>query len=169
MKHQSSNWVLFRLITFAKTWSFTTLSWVSRISLTVQSHSLMFNLRSIIFVHDLKSNSDMTWSISRNLMKTASQDDVCWIIEWHSNTLAKFSQNIRVFFYNYDSYWKRNAIQTRLSKLEVKLEQDSIFMIRKMNQTRALVFVTHCYDDFVVKQMRCNFFTVYLFFRRYSE
>ena len=63
---------------------------------------------SIIFVHGLGSNPDTTWGLK----------DKNWVNHFLPEDIPVEAQNdIRIFFYNYDSYWKRDAVQTRLWRL----------------------------------------------------
>jgi len=63
---------------------------------------------SIIFVHGLGSNPDTTWG----------PKDSNWISDFLPQDIpAAFHKEIRVYFYNYESYWKRDAVQTRLWRL----------------------------------------------------
>ncbi|KAL9026743.1 MAG: hypothetical protein Q9196_004638 [Gyalolechia fulgens] len=63
----------------------------------------------IIFVHGLGSNPDTTWR---------PKDGQCWVSEFLPQDIsASLHKDIRFFFYNYDSYWKRDAVQARLWSL----------------------------------------------------
>ena len=42
----------------------------------------------------------------------------------HEDIPAAFYKDTRIFFYNYDSYWKRDAVQTRLRSLGESLLSD---------------------------------------------
>jgi len=56
--------------------------------------------------------------------ETTSDEEeyVCWVKDFLPQDIPlALRQNIRVFFYNHDSYWKRDAIQTRLRNLGDKL------------------------------------------------
>jgi hypothetical protein len=59
-------------------------------------------------VHGLGSNPDTTWGPKeRNWINNFLPQDI-------PITLRK---DVRLFFFNYDSYWKRDAVQTRLWRL----------------------------------------------------
>ncbi|KAL1594246.1 Serine active site containing protein 1 [Nothophoma quercina] len=63
---------------------------------------------SVIFVHGLGSNPDTTWNLKgSNWVRDFLPDDIP----------AASREDVRIFFYNYDSYWKRDAIETRLWRL----------------------------------------------------
>jgi hypothetical protein len=64
---------------------------------------------SIIFIHGLGSNPDTTWG---------PRDGRCWVSDFLPEDIpAAFHKDVRIFFYNYDTYWKRDAVQTRLPRL----------------------------------------------------
>ncbi|OSS44355.1 hypothetical protein B5807_10962 [Epicoccum nigrum] len=99
----------------------------------------------IVFVHGLGSNPDTTWGPRDN--------------NWVSNFLpqdipAALHTEIRIFFYNYDSYWKRDAVKTRLWRLGRGLLDGMCSQIRctEEEQTRSLVFVGHSYGGLVIKR-----------------
>jgi hypothetical protein len=55
---------------------------------------------------------------------TASNKEeyICWVEDFLSQDIpSALRRNIRVFFFNHDSYWKRDAIPTRLRSLGEKL------------------------------------------------
>ncbi|KAI4193423.1 MAG: hypothetical protein LQ350_008321 [Teloschistes chrysophthalmus] len=63
----------------------------------------------IIFVHGLGSNPDTTWGL---------KDGQCWVSDFLPQDIpVSLHKDIRIFFYNYDSYWKRDAVQARLRSL----------------------------------------------------
>jgi hypothetical protein len=75
---------------------------------TCTGHALNYAL-SIIFVHGLGSNPDTTWG---------PRDGRCWVSDFLPEDIpAAFHRETRIFFYNYDSYWKRDAVQARLWSL----------------------------------------------------
>ncbi|KNG46426.1 alpha beta-hydrolase [Stemphylium lycopersici] len=60
---------------------------------------------AIVFVHGLGSNPDTTWGPKGSN----------WISDFLPHDIpAALHKEIRVYFYNYDSYWKRDAVRTRL-------------------------------------------------------
>jgi hypothetical protein len=80
---------------------------------------------SVIFVHGLGSNPDTTW---RKRVHDASprhpgggdksNGDTCWVTDFLVDEIPLASRcKTRIFFYNYDSFWERDAVQTRLWKL----------------------------------------------------
>lgn len=82
--------------------------------------------RSIIFVHGLGSNPDTTWRARRPVTTDDALDEalsdskryVTWISDFLPDDLPSTARrDVRMFFYNYDSYWKRDAVQTRLWNL----------------------------------------------------
>ena len=53
---------------------------------------------------------------------TDSKDHVCWVSDFLREDIpSELRQDIRVFFYNYDSYWAKDAVQTRLWDLSNSL------------------------------------------------
>lgn len=76
---------------------------------------------SIIFVHGLGSNPDTTWTVQTQPSKSTATDiqrNISWISEFLPQDLPpSIRENTRVFFYNHDSYWQRDAVQTRLWSL----------------------------------------------------
>ena len=42
---------------------------------------------------------------------------VNWITDFLPDDIPEIRQHGRIFLYNYDSYWKRDAVRTRLKKL----------------------------------------------------
>lgn len=59
-------------------------------------------------MHGLGSNPDTTWGTKGSN----------WVSDFLPHEIPpKFHKEIRIFFYNYDSYWKRDAVQTRLCTL----------------------------------------------------
>ncbi|KAL8909884.1 MAG: hypothetical protein Q9171_004797 [Xanthocarpia ochracea] len=89
----------------------------------------------IIFVHGLGSNPDTTWGL---------RDGQCWVSDFLPQDIpVSFRKDIRIFFYNYDSYWKRDAVQARLRRSGGQ---------KRLEQTRNLVFVGHSYGGLVIKQ-----------------
>lgn len=84
---------------------------------------------SIIFVHGLGSNPDTTWQARNDSIKPSKshpaveslpghQEYICWITDFIPEDIdAASRRKIRVFFYNHDSYWRRDAVQDRLWNL----------------------------------------------------
>jgi hypothetical protein len=81
-------------------------------------------------VHGLGSNPDTTWRARKATTQhdrvvqstTDSEDYVCWVSDFLREDIPSVvRQDIRVFFYNYDSYWQRDAVQTRLWDLSNSL------------------------------------------------
>ncbi|RYP91980.1 hypothetical protein DL770_001901 [Monosporascus sp. CRB-9-2] len=115
----------------------------------------------IIFVHGLGSNPDTTWG-ARKLQQTAMgpaqtiPDGVtrrCWVEDFLPEDIPESQrQHVRVFFYNYDTSWKRDAVQTRLQNIRNDL-LTRLLGIRttKEERRRKLVFVGHSYGGLVIK------------------
>ena len=75
---------------------------------------------SIIFVHGLGSNPDTTWQARKRSIELGSDRErgVCWVTDYLPEDLSAIvGQGVRLFFYNHDSFWKQDAVQTRLSDL----------------------------------------------------
>ncbi|KAK3937341.1 putative kinesin light chain [Diplogelasinospora grovesii] len=114
----------------------------------------------IIFVHGLGSNPDTTWRATRRAPTPDAREDVrpdgeryvTWVSDFLPEDLPR--DDVRLFFYNYDSYWKRDALHTRLFNLgDALLEQihDKI-CVAEAERGRALIFVAYSYGGLVVKQ-----------------
>ena len=79
-------------------------------------------------MHGLGSNPDTTWQTRNDMTKPSrgnpavessnTSEDICWVAKFLSEDIdSVICKKLRVFFYNHDSYWKRDAIETRLSNL----------------------------------------------------
>lgn len=117
----------------------------------------------VIFVHGLGSNPDATWSAKRTTPPgQEGQDDAAHVspaINWVTELLPEdipdnLKDIVRLYFYNYDSYWQRDAVNNRLSMLGDALLEDINDTIRSMprEKARKLVFVAHSYGGIVVKK-----------------
>lgn len=103
----------------------------------------MADTNSIIFVHGLGSNPDTTWrarkptNFSGPTEETPSTRDqhVNWISDFLPDDLPpEVREGIRIFFYNYDSYWKRDAVFTRLQGVGNNLLQHIDTQIRRSKE-----------------------------------
>lgn len=76
-------------------------------------------------MHGLGSNPDTTWRARKTATEPETTDDkeyVCWVTDFLSQDIPSVvRQDIRVFFYNHDSFWQRDAVQTRLQNLGLDL------------------------------------------------
>jgi hypothetical protein len=92
-------------------------------------------ISSVIFVHGLGSNPDTTWQGKKTLENgniirgTQDSKKVNAPIDWITHLAPydlepKFLKGARMFYYNYDSYWFRDAIEVRLEDLATKLLVD---------------------------------------------
>ncbi|KJZ69751.1 hypothetical protein HIM_10862 [Hirsutella minnesotensis 3608] len=116
----------------------------------------------IVFVHGLGSNPDTTWLARRpattpvplNTTLSDSEQYVNWVSDFLPNDLPPaIRRNARLFFYNYDSYWKRDAVYTRLPNLGSDLlERIGQVRLSDEERRRDLIFVGHSYGGLVVKQ-----------------
>ncbi|KXX72981.1 Protein SERAC1, partial [Madurella mycetomatis] len=129
----------------------------------------------IIFIHGLGSNPDTTWRATKNAMKNATKNTtkhvtaadipeeaatdserfVNWVSDFlPADILAATSRDVRIFFYNYDSYWKRDAVQTRLTNLGNELLEHINGGIRmsETERSRSLIFVAYSFGGLVVKR-----------------
>ncbi|KAL8905548.1 MAG: hypothetical protein Q9207_002574 [Kuettlingeria erythrocarpa] len=96
----------------------------------------------IIFVHGLGSKPDTTWGL---------RDGQCWVSDFLPQDIPlSFHKDIRIFFYNYDSYWKRDAVPARLRSLGKSLLDRMTSEIRGTKEV--VVFVGHSYGGLVIKQ-----------------
>ena len=89
-----------------------------------------------MLIHGLGSNPDTTWlaeapedsitsdasDLSDNAPTSRAKRYVNWVTEFLVHDLYCADQfTPRVFFFNYDSYWKRDALETRLCSMADKL------------------------------------------------
>lgn len=81
---------------------------LSKCTVLATKKDLLKETSSIIFVHGLGSNPDTTWG----------PKGTSWVSDFLPQDIpAVFHKDVRIFFYNYDSYWKRDAVQARLWSL----------------------------------------------------
>lgn len=85
---------------------------------------------SLIFVHGLGSNPDTTWRARKSTNTSyrteealpSGEEYVNWVSDFLPSDLpADVRTDTRIFFYNYDSYWKRDAVYTRLQTVGTHL------------------------------------------------
>lgn len=68
-----------------------------------------------------------------------SERYVTWISDFLPDDLPQTARkDIRMFFYNYDSYWKRDAVQTRLWNLGNSLLEHISGKIRPSERVRIM-------------------------------
>ncbi|KAK3984258.1 hypothetical protein QBC44DRAFT_301710 [Cladorrhinum sp. PSN332] len=121
----------------------------------------------IVFVHGLGSNPDSTWRATKHAARQATTADmpkeaatdnerfVNWVSDFlPSDLLPAVDRDVRLFFYNYDSYWKRDAVHTRLTNLGNELLEHINGGIRmsETERSRSLIFVAHSFGGLVVKR-----------------
>ncbi|KAK3898990.1 hypothetical protein C8A05DRAFT_37396, partial [Staphylotrichum tortipilum] len=117
----------------------------------------------IVFVHGLGSNPDTTWHAVRRAEATHTSEEaaldnerfVNWVRDFLPDDLpTAIRKDVRMFFYNYDSYWKRDAVHTRLAHHGNELLEhiDGEIRVSEAERSRNLVFVAHSYGGLVVKQ-----------------
>ncbi|KAK3324839.1 P-loop containing nucleoside triphosphate hydrolase protein [Apodospora peruviana] len=117
----------------------------------------------IIFVHGLGSNPDTTWRATKLVATVDTREeaatDNAQFVNWVSDflpidILEATNTDVRIFFYNYDSYWKRDAVYTRLANLGNELLEHINEGIRmsEMERSRNLIFVAHSFGGLVVKR-----------------
>jgi hypothetical protein len=96
-------------------------------------------------VHGLGSNPDTTWRARRvdplqdEASRPQSTDDqyVNWVSEFLPSDLPPtVRKDTRIFFYNYDSYWKRDALHTGLSELGGNLLEQVRTKFRQAEEVR---------------------------------
>lgn len=70
-------------------------------------------------MHGLGSNPDTTWGvISTSHQPSDTVTDGNWVDQFLPKDIPKqLQQHVRIFFYNHDTYWKRDAVQTRLMNM----------------------------------------------------
>ncbi|KAH7130102.1 hypothetical protein B0J11DRAFT_244108 [Dendryphion nanum] len=99
----------------------------------------------IVFVHGLGSNPDTTWG----------PKDSNWVNEFLPQDIpAAVRKDVQIFFYHYDSYWKRDAVQANLESFGQGLLEHIASAIRRTEdeRTRNLLFVGYSYGGLVIKQ-----------------
>ncbi|KAK3361036.1 hypothetical protein B0T24DRAFT_671680 [Lasiosphaeria ovina] len=117
----------------------------------------------IVFVHGLGSNPDTTWRAAKhataaNTPEAAATDGerfVNWVSDFlPGDILPASSTDVRIFFYNYDSYWKRDAVHTRLTNLGNELLEhiNGGIRVSETEQSRNLIFVAYSFGGLVVKR-----------------
>lgn len=78
-------------------------------------------MNSVVFVHGLGSNPDTTWRAEKIQEQShcgSSKEYVCWITDFLPNDISSpMCEEVRLFLYNYDSFWQRDAVKTRLFEL----------------------------------------------------
>ena len=104
-------------------------------------------------MHGLGSNPDTTWRAKRvdplqgKAARARSTDDqyVNWVSEFLPSNLPPTIRKVtRIFFYNYDSYWKRDALHTGLSELGGTLFEQVKTKLRQTEQVRRVGGLVPC-------------------------
>ncbi|OAP62754.1 hypothetical protein AYL99_01981 [Fonsecaea erecta] len=115
----------------------------------------------LIFVHGLGSNPDTTWRAAIPTKESQSDSRVAWDYVWWVRDLLPedippaVRENVRVFHYNHDSSYLRDAPQILLTGLGETLVHDLDALLgetRQKRENRKLVFVAYSYGGLVVKQ-----------------
>ncbi|TKX20812.1 tetratricopeptide repeat-containing protein 12 [Elsinoe australis] len=102
-----------------------------------------------VFVHGLGSNPDTTWTAK------STNGTIRWIEDylWEDLSLS-VKQSIRIFYYNHDTYWKRDSASARLSSVA----EDLLFEVKQhlhrhpAHRDRNLIFIGHSYGGLIIKQ-----------------
>ena len=72
-------------------------------------------LDSVIFIHGLGSNPDSSWRARSDTNASAYTQ---WIADFLPDDLPEYLKaGTRFYLYNYNSYWKRDAVATRLARM----------------------------------------------------
>jgi hypothetical protein len=96
-------------------------------------------------VHGLGSNPDTTWRARRvnpqqdkaARPRTTEDQYVNWVSEFLPCDLPPtVRKDTRIFFYNYDSYWKRDALHTGLLELGGNLLEQVKTKLRQTEEVR---------------------------------
>ncbi|KAK2037978.1 hypothetical protein LZ31DRAFT_600019 [Colletotrichum somersetense] len=112
----------------------------------------------IVFVHGLGSNPDTTWrsqaSPGHDEPIPESERFVNWVSDFLPDDLQTAQRNIRMVFYNYHTYWKRDALDLRLETLgkDFLAELYSKIYASEIERRRHLIFVAHSHGGLVVKK-----------------
>lgn len=86
----------------------------------------------MIFVHGLGSNPDTTWTAREN----PSAEPVNWVTDLLPQELdIELRRTTRVFFFNYDSNWRRDALRFRLKHISDGL----LSSLRELGERNAAV------------------------------
>lgn len=76
---------------------------------------------SLLFVHGLGANPDTTWCAGAvtGASPELSTKSCCWITDLLPDDLKAegLNKHVRLFTFNYDSFWMREANSTRLAEL----------------------------------------------------
>ncbi|PIG81916.1 eukaryotic translation initiation factor 3 subunit [Aspergillus arachidicola] len=109
----------------------------------------------IVFVHGLGSNPDTTWRARTSTQTTGTSTEYrTWVSDFLPDDLSlPDRQDVRIFFFNFDSFWKRDAVQTRLANIGNDLLEHITNTMRRSEaeQQRDLIFVGYSYGGLVVK------------------
>ncbi|OTB05501.1 hypothetical protein M426DRAFT_21816 [Hypoxylon sp. CI-4A] len=117
----------------------------------------------IIFVHGLGSNPDTMWQrLVKNTLNhpTSTHPEDKVYINWINDFLCEdlpegLRGDIRIFLYNYDSYWQRDAVEERSSRLGQDLFEEVISLVVKSPE-RNFILVGHSYGGLVIKEVWHN-------------
>lgn len=109
---------------------------------------------SFVFVHGLGSNPDTTWKAKTACPITNASADIpaktdcfaTWVIDFLPEDVPpEVYDSTRLFFYNYDSYYWRDAVQTRLSNIGTSFLEHVESSIRRDEDVRSTRGYFHCY------------------------
>ncbi|KAF2199390.1 hypothetical protein GQ43DRAFT_482494 [Delitschia confertaspora ATCC 74209] len=115
----------------------------------------------VIFVHGLGSNPDTTWGSKKQKHPGALQTgnekgwQSCWVTDFLPEDVPEeYRKDVRLYFYNYDSYYQRDAPQERLQTFASNMLRRIELQVRKTDKekTRSLIFVGHSYGGLVIKK-----------------
>lgn len=117
----------------------------------------------LIFVHGLGSQPDSTWRAEKRVevvdLQSGNQQQQKEYVYWINHFLApdlvsKYRRGIRLFYYNYDSAFYRDASEKRLQDLGDQLLSRITSRRQSLTseQNRGIVFVGHSYGGLVIKQ-----------------
>ncbi|KAJ5512053.1 hypothetical protein N7463_001605 [Penicillium fimorum] len=109
----------------------------------------------VVFVHGLGSNPDTTWQARKAIQGDPSEANVNWVSEFLPDDLLQFDGgNIHLYFFNFDSFWKRDAVQVRLVTIGNDLLEHMANGIRRSQESknRKLVLVGYSYGGLVIKE-----------------
>lgn len=116
---------------------------------------------SIIFVHGLGSNPDTTWQAKRSGQEPGDPTSRCsdgtqfvnWVKDFLPSDLSEDKyEDTRIYFYNYESYWKRDAVNTRLATLGNEL----LHSIRGIRRSGAV-----CNPSAIIRRLLLTVFLPY--------
>ncbi|KAF1949041.1 hypothetical protein CC80DRAFT_430074, partial [Byssothecium circinans] len=111
----------------------------------------------IILLHGLGSNPDTAWSATPALdhvigSPTEKEHLVCWVADFLPEDIPdEIRKNIRIFTYNYDTYYKKDAVHTTIENAAQNF-LSQLNSIRQSERSRYLIMLAHSHGGLVLKK-----------------